>query len=675
MIKKKIFKYISIYVILILCISCMISPTSYAKQQEKQMDKASKIQGPWSFTDDLGRTPEQPASQTRQNKYVGIFYHILSEGGNSVRANNASEIFEKYPDALTNAKRWSARQEGYYWGEPIYGYYDMAADKYVLRKHAQLLSDAGVDTVIIDYSNACVNGVENSLTSHYKDILIPLCDTWMEIRKSGGKTPQITFLMTWSDVGAAAGFAHLYEDLYSNPKYAELWFHWNNKILVVGSGNEVASEYKDMFEFRQAWPYYAAPETPNSWPWLSVYPQEPGFTEDNDCEIVAVSVAQNWHDGITKKQYCYFSDRDADGNFIAQGRSFTYDNKKLLKDPISDEYGSKYGANFQQQWDRAIELDPDFIFITGWNESCVARFISDEQPVLGKFCDQFTTEFSRDIEPTLQGDLKDNFYCQMIINIKRFKGEKVDVAISDKDSGAYKSISVDGDFSDWDSVALSYDDDTDDTAIRDAGGFGILKYKNETGRNDFKSSKIAYDDNNVYFYVETKDPISTYTDMHWMNLFIGILSEDGKIRSDLPNWEGFQYVLNRNNVASDVTRLEKSKGGWDWEVANDFVAYRVNSNKMEIAIPRSSLGLQDTGRKINIIFKWSDNIDSNGDILKFYQDGDTLPNARFYNIFSNSVKESKPTKLLGIVLGITGFLLVAVGIVVVFLKKIFKKKG
>ena len=26
------------------------------------------------------------------------------------------------------------------------------------------------------------------------------------------------------------------------------------------------------------------------------------------------------------------------------------------------------GVRFQEQWERALEIDPDFIFITGWNE-------------------------------------------------------------------------------------------------------------------------------------------------------------------------------------------------------------------------------------------------------------------------------------------------------------------
>lgn len=380
--------------ILILSLSFL---TIYATGKDTDKSNIKTVNGSWNFTDDLGRSIETEQEFKKQTKYVGIFYHLLSEGNG--KPNNASDIFENNSDALTNSKLWSKTQTGYYWGEPVFGYYDMRYDKYVIRKHAQLLCDAGVDTIIIDYTNAYVNGEESSLTQHYKGILDNLCDTFFEIRKEGGDTPKITFLLTWSEIGAKRAFEQLYKDFFSNTDYSDLWFHWNNKILVVGSGNMVDSEYHERFEFRAAWPFYAAPDVPYHWPWLSVYPQEPGYTDTNKCEVVAVSVAQNWREGISLKEFCFFSDRDENGNFNAQGRSYTYGNQKLLKDPVSNEYKSNEGANFNEQWERALKLDPDFIFITGWNELCVARFIDDS--VIGKFCDQFTTEFSRDIEPTL----------------------------------------------------------------------------------------------------------------------------------------------------------------------------------------------------------------------------------------------------------------------------------
>ncbi len=661
----------------------LFSLCSHAKEMNKQeIDKTKTINGIWSFTDDLGRSPDKNQKFEKQTKYVGIFYHLLSEAQG--KPNNTSEIFEKNEDALSNKELWSKRQAGYYWGEPVFGYYDMRYDKYVIRKHAQLLNDAGVDTIIIDYTNAFVNGQASSLTDHYKGILNNLCDTFNEIRKEGGETPKITFLLTWSDIGAEKAFNQLYKDFYSKAEYEELWFNWNQKILIIGSGSMVEDDFHKKFEFRLAWPFYAKPDAPNYWPWLSVYPQEPGYTDTNDCEVVAVSVAQNWREGISLKEFCFFSDRDENGNFIAQGRSFTNGNKKLLKNPVSNEYKSNEGANFNQQWERALELNPDFIFITGWNELCVARFVDETYPVIGKFCDQFTTEFSRDIEPTLQGNLKDSFYCQMVINIRKYKSNNIanqnnknityepDLMKNDDLSKTYRTVSINENFNDWDDVVLTYKDDINDTAKRDYKGYGSYHYTNLTGRNDIISTKVAYDNDNIYFYAETKNNITHYSDPDWMNLFIGITNPDGSLKKDLPNWEGYQYVLNRENVGDGVTRLERCKGGWNWEVANDYIPYCVKDNKIEIAIPRRLLNIDD-GRNISIIFKWTDNIASEGDVMKFYTDGDTAPNARFYYVFNNIKNHSfHKTKTLTVLITVLSAILI-LPIILIYINK--KRRG
>ena len=40
----------------------------------------------------------------------------------------------------------------HYWGEPLYGDY-LSTDPWVIRRHAQLLSAAGIDTLIFDTTN------------------------------------------------------------------------------------------------------------------------------------------------------------------------------------------------------------------------------------------------------------------------------------------------------------------------------------------------------------------------------------------------------------------------------------------------------------------------------------------------------------------------------------------
>ena len=55
----------------------------------------------------------------------------------------------KHPDSPL----WGPTALYHYWGEPLYGYY-LSDDPWVLRRHAQLLADAGIDTLIFDTTNA-----------------------------------------------------------------------------------------------------------------------------------------------------------------------------------------------------------------------------------------------------------------------------------------------------------------------------------------------------------------------------------------------------------------------------------------------------------------------------------------------------------------------------------------
>ena len=141
-------------------------------------------------------------------------------------------------------------------------------------------------------------------------------------------------------------------------------------------------------------------------------------------------------------------------------------------------------------------------------------------------------------------------------------------------------------------------------------------------RNDFKNVKVTYDTDNVYFRIETVDDITPYTDQAWMRLFIDTDST-GKVSS----WEGFEYVINRENATESQVVIEKSKGGWSFEKTG-VGEYVVNKNIMYLQIPLSALGLEDS-ENVSFNFKLSDNMQTDGDILDFYQNGDVAPGGRF----------------------------------------------
>lgn len=136
------------------------------------------------------------------------------------------------------------------------------------------------------------------------------------------------------------------------------------------------------------------------------------------------------------------------------------------------------------------------------------------------FVDQYTREYSRDIEP-MEGGHTDDYYYQMTAFIRRYKGVR-----KPEPASKPKTIAIDGRFDDWRNVRPEYRDTAFDTTRRDHDGWGNsapgvrMHYTNATGRNDFVTLKVTRDDRNVTFYIETRQPITPRADPFWMLLFI-----------------------------------------------------------------------------------------------------------------------------------------------------------
>ncbi len=347
----------------------------------------------------------------------------------------------------------------HYWGEPLYGYYQ-STDPWVIRRHARLLADAGVDTLIFDTTN----------TETYPDVYSRLCEVFLGIRKSGGRTPRIAFMM---NTNAGETGRQVYRDLYAPGKFRDLWFVWRGKPLMICDPTQADAELREFFTLRRAhWPDRLV-NTPYAWHWEATYPQCYGYTDDpGGAEQVNVSVAQNLRasDGRPTNMSV--------GN--ARGRSF-HDGAADTAPGALDR-----GGNFQEQWKRAFDLDPPFAMVTGWNEWVAGRWGKPDSTV--EFVDQFDREYSRDIEP-MKGGHGDNYYYQLAANVRRYKG----ISAIPKASSP-RSIDLDGGFESWKDVAPEFLDDAGDTSPRDHDGAGGTHYVNRSGRNDLVACKVARDD-------------------------------------------------------------------------------------------------------------------------------------------------------------------------------------
>ncbi len=273
-----------------------------------------------------------------------------------------------------------------------------------------------------------------------------------------------------------------------------------------------------------------------------------------------------------------------------------------------------HGYNFQEQWQRAFELKPPFVMVTGWNEWIAGQWGKPGQPLV--FVDQFDEECSRDIEPMIAGH-GDNYYWQLVANVRRFKG-----APPLPRASASKTIELAGDFAQWREVEPEFLDHVGETVPRDFAGVADRHYTNRSGRNDLMACKVARDNRNVYFYVRTREPITPATGTNWMWL---LLDAD---QNPATGWEGYDFIVNRTMDGEGRTWLEKNDGGWKWEKAAS-VSFQVLGNELQLVVPRAALGLPPETLHVSIDFKWADNLQHPGDIMDFYVSGDVAPEGRF----------------------------------------------
>jgi hypothetical protein len=566
----------------------------------------------WSGTDGLGR--ELPGYSEcggpRANRAVGIFYFICHDQRPPHIPHNVTEIIAANPQNpafVPNA--------GHYWGQPEPGYY-LSTDKWVIRKHAYQLADAGVDTLIFDTTNDVT----------YPRSYEAICEVFRQVRAEGEPTPQICFLASERSI------EQVWENLYKPGRYPELWFQWKGKpLLIFGQWEKrgpmpdahLPQHILDFFTIRQSWAWDSLPwygdNGHHRWPWVAHYPQCIGWDKPGEAEMVPVAIGQHPLSNI--------------------GRSF-HDGQQ----PPTNEYDqtafTPQGMHFAEQWKRAFEVDPEFIFLTGWNEWAAGSVVcEDPSPAalqalwdffpgakLGRagrelkkgdiyFIDQYNQEYSRDAEPMVGGHT-DNYYYQMISAIRRYKG----VRPLPKPTSP-TTIDINASFAQWQAVGPEYRDHLNETLARDEPGASLLlQYTQPAGRNEFVALKVARDARNLYFYARTRQPISAHTGANWMMLFINTDQ-----RKDT-GWQGYDYLINWPPVSDTTTTVKRNTGGWNWQEIGQ-AQYRVEGCELMITVPRDLLGLQ--AAPLTFDFHWCDDLHNPGDLEDLLTHGDSAPARRF----------------------------------------------
>jgi hypothetical protein len=568
----------------------------------------------WVATDALGRLLPgyEECGPPRENRYVGIFYFIARNYTGPDAPRDVTKLLHENPE---HPQFWP--RVPHHWGEPEFGYY-RSSEKWVIRKHAYMLADAGVDTLIFDVTN------NQTFPDTYEAVL----DTFRQIRGEGEATPDVCFL------ASERSAFQLWEQMYSKGRYADLWFMWKGKpLLLFGQHGEIHGDMNDVifppyfiefFTIRRSWAWdslsWYRDNGYRMWPWVAHTPQCVGWDVEGIPEHVPVAIGEHPLSNI--------------------GRSFHNG-----KQPETDQYDvtplTECGPYFEEQWAHALKVDPEFIFVTGWNEwSAGGQICTDPSyealqakwsffpgAQLGRagkplkvgdvyFIDQYNQEYSRDAEP-MRGYHTDNYYYQLVDGIRRYKGVRPLPQASPA-----RTMDLNGTFRQWDTVMPEYRDHLYDTIhrVNERGWGSAGPYTNTCGRNEFVSLKVARDISHIYFYARTRAPLTPRTDPNWMLLF---LNTD---HDKTTGWEGYNYLLNSTVLDQYRTSVKSCTGGWEWSTIGD-AQYRVEGNELMIAVSRALLGLET--EPLQLDFHWVDNIRGTGDIADFFDCGDSAPPRRF----------------------------------------------
>lgn len=620
----------------------------------------------WVGVDALGRrmptiTDVGPV-KTGQRRVVGIFYitwHADAHHTNfkSPFSADVSKILATDPSARLDGNHPLWIEGSYHWGEPEFGYF-LSRDEWVIRRDMSMLADAGVDVLVMDVTNAVL----------YWDEWDTIFSVMQKMKAEGNRVPQFCF---WAFNGPVITVVQqLYDRIYKPGRYRDLWFYWDSKPLLLYNGTPFADSTGHQYQNPN--PHYdpAAATNPNH-PHYGDPDYTSEFYQDYTREVKEFFTLRTMWWGYYEWHGKRFVGTEGNWSFgydLAHEPVKKMDPKDLVSpwkgkpeqaavtpaqhpasavgkcwtrewgEPELNEYdlpvrtfvpwlGRKvdhpegYGIYFQQRWNEALAVDPQFIYINDWNEWTAGKYPAAPGttfPFLGRdsnfyFVDQYNAEFNRCVQPMKDG-YTDNYYMQMAQNIRRYKGVRPIPELR-----GYRQMRVDGRFRDWDAVEVEYRDTIGDTIHRDYPGYGGLHYRDDSGRNDIVTCKVAVGRRNVFFYAETREALTPHTGPNWMLLLI-----DADRNPDT-GWFGYDFLVNKrvpDARTSTVMRWNEEQ----WEEAAQ-IPLRYSGRRLELSIPRELLGL--TKESFSFDFKWADNPQDLKDPISLCTHGDTAPNRRF----------------------------------------------
>jgi hypothetical protein len=651
----------------------------------------------WVASDALGRkmpTFEMVGHVKKdQRRVVGIFYitwHTDDNAGMKSPYNgDVTRVLAADPNARLDPKNPMWTEDSYHWGQPEMGYY-LTKDEWVIRKDISMLTDAGVDVLVLDVTNAVCYWEE-------WDVLFTVMQ---KMKVEGNKVPQFCF---WAFNGPVVSTVQdLYDRIYKTGKYRDFWFIWDGKPLLLYNDNPAVDAVG--VEVKNPNPHFdAAAKTDKNNPHFGDPDYADEFYQDYTKEVKTcfalrtmwwgyyewlgkryVGTEDNWsfgysmadpkvkalkpeellstHNGkreeavVTPAQHPFAMTKENMG----VGKSWSRQNGE----PKLNEYDlpeqayvpwlgktvknpEGYGIYFQERWDDAIAANPQFLYINDWNEWKAGKFTTDRFPksqLLAANPDWTSDQFPDEGYNTIPWLGRNNplFFCDQYNaefnrTVQPMKDGYTDNYYMQmaQNIRRYKGVRPIPELKGLHTIKIDGDFadwKSVDTEYRDTRGDVIHRDCNGYGG-------LHYTDNSG-----RNDIVTAKVSMDGanVNFYAGtdkaLTPHTGEnwmlllIDADHdPNtgWYGYDYVINKKVLDGKTTTLmayERDNVGNPW-VEKARLNYRYAGNALELAIPRKLLGI--SGDAVTFDFKWSDNPTGLKDPISLCTEGDAAPNRRF----------------------------------------------
>jgi hypothetical protein len=651
----------------------------------------------WVASDALGRkmpTFEMVGPVKKdQLRVVGIFYITWHTDDNanmkSPYKGDVTKVLAADPNARLDPKNPMWTEDSYHWGQPELGYF-LTKDEYVIRKDMSMLTDAGVDVLVLDVTNAERYWAE-------WDVLFTVMH---KMKAEGNKVPEFCF---WAFNGPSATVVQdLYEKIYKTGKYKEFWLYWDGKPLLLYNDHptvdavaydiknpnphydataktdknnphygdpyyteefytDYTKEVKDYFTLRTMWwGYYEwlgkrFIGTEDNWS-FGYSMADPKVKAMKPEELISTHKGKREEAAVTPAQHPFTMTSDKMG----VGKSWSRQNgePKLNEYDLPDsayvpwlgktvKNPEGYGIYFQERWDDALAGNPEFLYINDWNEWKAGKFTTDRFPksqLLAANPYWTSDQFPDGKYNTIPWLGRDNplFFCdQYNAEFNRCLQPMKDGYTDNyymqmaQNIRRYKGVRPIPELKGLHSVKIDGDFTDWKTAnpeYRDARGDVFHRdYKGYGGLHYVNNS--GRNDIVTCKVAVDQDKVCFYaaTDKaltpHTGNNWMYLLIDADK--DPTTGWYGYDYLVNKKVVDEKTTTLmgyDARNPGNPW-VEKAKLNYKYKGNELELAIPRNLLGL--SGNAFAFDFKWCDNPADLKDPISLCTDGDAAPNRRF----------------------------------------------